>query len=80
MALTNKTVTVLAATAKVASFTVYPQAGGAFIVTVSGSATDGASFTEQLAATVNVPAGVAVLDNMAARALTELRKANGYET
>ena len=80
MALTNKTVTVLAANAKVASFTVYPQADGKFVVAIAGTATDGANFTEQLAASVTVPAGVAVLDNMAARALTELRKANGYET
>lgn len=80
MAIQNKTITLLGAQAKVVSFTVYPQANGTFVVTVAGTATDGAAFTQQLAATVNVAAGVAVLDNMAARALMELRKANGLET
>jgi hypothetical protein len=80
MAIQNKTVTLLGASAKVNSFTVYLQADGSYRVTIAGIATDGAAFEEQLAAAISVPSGVAVLDNMSARALVELRKANGLET
>lgn len=80
MAIQNKTVTLLGANAKLVSFTVYPQASGAYSVVINGVVDDGAGFTDQLSASVNFPSGVAVLDNMSARALTELRKANGLET
>lgn len=80
MAVINKSITLQGATAKVVSFTVYPQTNGSYVVTVAGTATDGAAFTEQLATTLTIPAATAVLDNMSARALTELRKANGLET
>lgn len=80
MALQNKTITLLGASAKLSSFAVYPQADGTFRVTISGVADDGAGNVDQIAATVQFPSGVGVLDNMSARALTELRKANGLET
>ena len=66
-------------TAKLSNFTVYPQADGSYIVTASGSATDGASFSEQITVTQSFPSGTAVLDNMAAAALSKLRIANGLE-
>lgn len=80
MAIQNKTVTLLGANAKLISFTVFPQPNGTFVVTINGTVDDGAAFTDQLAASVSFPAGIAVLDNMSNRALIELRKANGLET
>ena len=80
MAIQNKTITLLGATAKLASFTVYPQPDGSYVVTIGGSATDGASFTQQLATTANYGSGVTVLNNMAAAALQRLRQDNGLET
>lgn len=79
MAIQNKSVTILGATAKVSSFTVFPQADGSYVISAGGTATDSLSGIEQLSLTANFPA-VAVLDNMSARVLTELRKANGLET
>jgi hypothetical protein len=80
MALTNKTVTLLAANAKATSFTVLVQTNGSYVVTANGTVDDGAGFTNQLAATKSYPAGTTLLDNMTATALTELRKQNGLET
>lgn len=79
MAIQNKTVTILGATAVLKSFTVYPQADGTYVVTAVGTATDGASFTEQIATTATFGSGVAALNNMAAAALQRLRIDNGLE-
>lgn len=79
MAIQNKTVTFQGSLTTLTSFNVFLQAGGAYTVVASGVATDGSGNTQQIAVTINLPAGTAVLDNMAARALTELRKANGLE-
>lgn len=79
MAIQNKTVTMLGATAKVSAFTIYPQADGSYIATITGTVTDGASFTDQLSATKSYGSGVAILNNMAAAALQELRIQNGLE-
>jgi hypothetical protein len=79
MTITNKTVTILGSTAKLSSFTVYPQADGSYVVTANGTATDGASFSEQIATSASFPAGTNVLDNMSAAALQKLRIANGLE-
>lgn len=79
MAVQNKTVTLLGASAKVTNFTVTPRADGSYAVSIVGTTTDGAAFVEHLLADISIPSGVAVLDNMSARALTELRKANGLE-
>ena len=79
MAIQNKTVTILGSTAKVSSFTVYPQADGSYAVSVAGSANDGALFSEQIATSTTFPPGTAVLDNCAAKALQILRIANGLE-
>jgi len=80
MTIQNKTVTMLGSTAKVTSFTIYPQADGTFVATINGTVTDGAAFTDQLAATQTYPSNTTVLSNCAAAALTELRKQNGLET
>jgi hypothetical protein len=80
MAIINKSITLLGATAKATSITIYLQPDGSYDVTANGTVTDGASFTEQLAAVKHYPAGTNVLDNMSAAALTELRKQNGLET
>ena len=80
MTIINKSITLLGASTKAVSFTVYVQADNSYTVTATGIATDGAGFNDQIAATKNYPAGTNVLDNMAAAALTELRKQNGLET
>lgn len=80
MTIQNKSVTILGSSAKLSSFTVFPQADGSYIVTAAGSATDGGSFSQQLAVSQSFPAGTNVLDNMAAAALQKLRQANGLET
>jgi hypothetical protein len=80
MAIQNKTITLLGATAKVVSFTVYPQPDGTWAVTISGTATDGAVFVQQMTAARSYAAGVAILVNMAAGALLELRTQNGLES
>lgn len=80
MPIQNKTVTLLGASTKLVSFTIFPQADGSYRVSVAGTADDGSGFTEQLAAAKSYPAGTAVLDNISAVALSELRKQNGLET
>lgn len=80
MPIVNKSITLIGTTAKLSSFTVYPQADGSFTVTINGTVTDGATFTEQLATTANYGSGVATLNNMAAAALQRLRTDNGLET
>ena len=80
MAIVNKSITLLGATAKLTSFTVYPQADGSFQVAINGTVTDGAQFTEQITTTANYGSGVAVLANMATAALQRLRTDNGLET
>lgn len=80
MAIINKSVTLLGATAKVVSFTVYPQADGSYQVSINGTVTDGAAFIEQLATSATYGSGVAVLNNMRDAALQRLRLDNGLET
>lgn len=79
MTIQNKSVTILGATAKVVSITIFPQSDGSYVVTVNGTATDGASFTEQIATTATFPSGTNILDNMSAAALSKMRIANGLE-
>lgn len=79
MAIQNKTVTFLGANAKLTSFTVIPQPDGSYVVSIAGTTDDGAGFVEQLATTKSYGSGVAVLNNMAAAALSALRIANGLE-
>lgn len=79
MAIQNKTVTILGAQTKVTSITIAPQADGSYLVSVGGTATDGAGFTEQIYASASFPAGTTILDNMSASALSKLRIANGLE-
>lgn len=80
MAIQNKTVTFLGASAKLTSFTVFPQADGSYRATISGTADDGSGFVEQIATTATFGSGVAALNNMAAAALQKLRQDNGLET
>lgn len=80
MPVQNKTITLLGASAKVTSFTVYPQDDGTFRATIAGTCTDGAAFTEQLSTTASYGSGVAVLNSMTAAALMRLRQDNGLET
>lgn len=79
MTIQNKSVTMLGSTAKLTSFTVYPQADGSYVVTAVGTVTDGAAFTDQIASTASFGSGVAVLNNMSAAALQRLRIDNGFE-
>jgi hypothetical protein len=79
VAIQNKTVTFLGASAKLTSFTVFLQQDGSYIVTAYGTADDGAGFTEQISTSKPFGSGVAVLSNMAAAALQALRIANGLE-
>ena len=79
MTIQNKSVTLLGASAKLTSFTVYPQADGSYIVSINGTATDGAAFVDQLATTATFGSGVAVLNNMSAAALQRLRIDSGLE-
>lgn len=79
MPIQNKTVTILGSSAKVSAFTIYPQTDGTYVATITGTATDGSTFVQPLAATRVYGSGVATLNNMAAAALTELRTQNGLE-
>jgi hypothetical protein len=80
MPIVNKSVTMLGASVRVTSFTIYPQPDGTYRAAVNGTVTDGGQFLDQLEATASYGSGVAVLNNMAAAALTLLRTQNGFET
>lgn len=80
MPIVNKSVTMLGSTVKVTSSTIYPQPDGTFRAMVNGTVTDGGQFLDQLEAVSTYGSGVAVLNNMAAAALTLLRTQNGFET
>lgn len=80
MAIINKTVTILGSTAKLTSFTIYPQADGTYRVAINGTVSDGANFIDNIETTASYGSGVAVLNNMSAAALARLRADNGFET
>lgn len=68
--------------AKVGMVGIVPQADGSIILEAYGSTKDGAGVEHGLArAQIKIqPGQVAAVDNMLARALIELRKANGLES
>lgn len=80
MAIQDKNITLVGAQTAVAQIHIFPQVDGSYVLVVQGITKDGGGAVVTLAeAKLSVPSGVAALDNMATRALTELRKANGLE-
>lgn len=79
MAIQDKAITIKGTLTAVASITLYPQADGSVIITAQGSTKDSLGNTVTLNEARLQVTGVAVIDNMIARALNELRKANGLE-
>ncbi len=79
MALTDKTQTILAAQTTLASVTLFPLPDGSVVLMANGSTKDAGGNVVALNVGRIQVTGVAVLDNLVARALTELRKANGLE-
>ena len=82
MALQDKTITIRHADTKVLGLSIVPKADGSITLSVGGTSKDsngnvlvleGSELTVQ-------PGQVAVIDNLLARALIELRKKNGLET
>lgn len=80
MPLTNKIVTIVAASTKVNAITLYPQEDGSVTVISTGTTLDSNGATVQLKEAQLRVTGVSVIDNLAAKGLSELRKANGLET
>lgn len=81
MPIQNKTITIQGNSVALASVTLYPQPGGGTVVVAVGATVDAQGNAVPLeAAHVTVPAGVGAVDNLLARALRELRLANGLET
>lgn len=80
MPVQDKTVVVRGSQAVVSSVTMYPQSDGSVVVVVSGATKDAGGGGVDLAQAQIRTNGVAVIDNLMARALSELRKANGLET
>lgn len=82
MAVQDKTVTVKGSDAKVVALQIAPQSSGKIAVSVIGSSNDSLG-NEVGLSQLNIlldPGQIAAVDNMLARALIELRKANGLET
>lgn len=79
MAIQNKSVTITGASTKLTSVTLYPQLDGSVVISAIGTASDGSATPVSLSEARLQATGVAALDNMVARALTELRKTNGLE-
>jgi hypothetical protein len=79
MTIINKSITFQGALTTVTSITIYPQAGGSYIVVANGVASDGAGNTEPISVSATFPSGTTVLDNVSATALQKLRQANGLE-
>lgn len=80
MPVKDVTLTLKGDRAAVAQVILYPQIDGSCVLVASGITYDSASQVVTLKeAKVPCPAGTDVLDKLLARALTELRKANGLE-
>lgn len=80
MPIQDKVVTIKGAQAVVSSVTLYPQADGSVILTAHGVSKDASGKVVQLEEARLQVSGIAVIDNLCARALIELRKANALET
>jgi hypothetical protein len=79
MPLTDKPITVIAAQTAISALTLYPQPDGSVVLVAVGATKDsGGSVVALKEARLQVT-GLAVIDNLVARGLTELRKANGLE-
>ena len=82
MAIQDKAVTVIGSDARVIALQIAPQPNGKIAVSVAGMSKDSAGNDVGLSQ-FNVlldPGQLAAVDNVLARALIELRKANGLET
>lgn len=81
MAIQDKSVTLVGAQTILFSLTMMPNQDGSTTIVASGSTKDSLGNIEQLnpARIIVQPGQVAAVDNMMARALSELRKANGLE-
>lgn len=79
MAIQDKVVTIFGAQTVLGSVTLLPQADGSVVLTASGTTRDSNGATVALNEARMRVTGVAVIDNLVARGLTELRKANGLE-
>lgn len=81
MAIQDKPITIKGSLTTVSSLSLYPQADGTIVLVASGSTKDAnGNNVTLLDARLQVVAGtVPVIDNLLARALTEVRKANGLE-
>lgn len=82
MPIADKVVTLKANSTAVSAIHIYPQVDGSFVVHVEGVTRDDTNQLVNLSPAKLAPAAgqVASLDGIAARALVELRKANGLET
>lgn len=80
MAVKDVTLTLVGAQAAVAQVVLYPQVDGSCVLVATGVTKDNAAKLVTLAeAKLSIPAGTPAIDNLLARALQELRKANGLE-
>lgn len=80
MTVQNSTTTLVGAQASVTTITIYPQADGSYVCTVTGSTKDTLNNVQQLKpVTASFPAGTAVLDQVTTAALSKLRIGNGLE-
>lgn len=80
MAIQNKSITVVGAQTAVERITMFPQADGSVVLTAIGKARDLGGLPVDLKEAYLRVTGVAAVDNLVARALIELRKANDLET
>ncbi len=79
MPIQDKVVTIRGTQAVVNSVTLHPQADGSVVLTAFGTSKDAGGALVQLGEARLQVSGVPVIDNLVARALIELRKANGLE-
>lgn len=79
MTIQDKTLTVIGAQTTLQQVTLSPQADGSIVLIASGVTKDNGGNAIGLTPARLQVTGVPVLDNLVARALSELRKANGLE-
>lgn len=79
MPIQDKTITIKGAPTKLTCVQLWPQSDGSVVLIAVGQSVDGLGNTIQLSEARIQASGVAALDNLCSRALTELRKANGVE-
>lgn len=75
----DKSITLVGLQAALGQVTLFPQADGSVLLVASGTTKDAGSNVVALKEARIQALGVVALDNLVARALSELRKANGLE-